>query len=472
MSTHKLSVLEKVGYGSGDMAVNVVMSSMMLIITYFYTDIFGLKPADLGILLLVVRLVDAVTDPLMGMLNDKVTTRWGRYRPYFLFMAIPFGISVFLTFSTPDWDYNSKLIWAYSTYILVTIIFTTVTIPYISLIGVMTDNPKERLSANGYRLFFAKVAAFLVTIIVPILAKEWGGENGENITGGYQAAMGVMALMATLLFLFCFFTTKERVAYKVETKPFISQMKILLRNDQWRILVAICVIGTIGYVVRGSVAAYYATYYLGGHEKMMSAFLSTGVGAAILAMIASTWITKRFCKLKLFRYSQILVGVLSVLMFFAVQPGDIVLAFVLYFLISFVVDLHAPVFWSIISEAVDYGTVKNGHRVSGLAFGGISFAQKAGMGLAGFIVGMLLTYFNYEPNAEQSEFTLMGLALMLTIIPGFFHTLMGTLMFKYQITDSRYEEIKAQLSDVTFEDLDNSGSDNTGSDDKNKPVTV
>ena len=448
MSTNKLSVLEKVGYGSGDMAVNVVISSMMLIITFFYTDIFGLKPADVGILFLVVRLIDAVTDPLMGIINDKVTTRWGRYRPYFLFMAVPFGVSVFLTFSTPDWDYNSKLIWAYSTYILVTIIFTTVTIPYISIIGVMTDCPKERLSANGYRLFFAKIAAFMVTIIVPILAKYWGG---DNLAAGYQMAMGVMALMATLLFLFCFFTTKERVAYQVETKPIVTQFRLLLKNDQWLVLTAICVIGTIGYVIRGSVAAYYATYYLGGDAKMLSAFLSTGVGAAILSMVASTWITKRFCKLKLFRYSQIVVGILSVIMFFAVEPGDIALAFVLYFLISFVVDLHAPVFWSIISESVDYGTVKNGHRVSGLAFGGISFAQKAGMGLAGFVVGMLLTYFNYQAGEVQSEATLTGIALMLTIIPGLFHTLMGALMFKYHISDSAYEKIKAQLPDVVYQ---------------------
>ncbi|MCE9678508.1 MFS transporter [Shewanella sp. AS1] len=465
MSTNKLSVLEKVGYGSGDMAVNVVISSMMLIITYFYTDIFGLKPADLGILFLVVRLIDAVTDPLMGIINDKVNTRWGRYRPYFLLMAVPFGISVFLTFSTPDWDYNSKLIWAYSTYILVTIIFTTVTIPYISVIGVMTDDPKERLSANGYRLFFAKVAAFLVTIIVPILAKEWGG---DNLASGYQAAMGLMGLMATLLFLFCFFTVRERVAYKVETKPVSTQFKLLLQNDQWRILVAICVIGTIGYVIRGSVAAYYATYYLGGDAKMLSAFLSTGVGAAILAMVASTWITKRFCKLKLFRYSQILVGVLSVIMFFAVEPGDVMLAFVLYFLISFVVDLHAPVFWSIISEAVDYGTVKNGQRVSGLAFGGISFAQKAGMGLAGFVVGMLLTYFGYEANAVQTEFALTGIALMLTIIPGFFHTLMGSLMFKYHISDSRYEAIKAKLEEMPLHQV----IDTDAADKKANPVTA
>ncbi|QYK03048.1 MFS transporter [Shewanella psychrotolerans] len=447
MSTNKLSVLEKVGYGSGDMAVNVVISSMMLIITYFYTDIFGLKPADIAILFLVVRLIDAVTDPLMGIINDKVSTRWGRYRPYFLFMAVPFGISVFLTFSTPDWDYNSKLIWAYSTYILVTVIFTAVTIPYISIIGVMTDNPKERLSAAGYRLFFAKVAAFMVTIIVPILAEAWGG---DNLAKGYQSAMGLMGAMATLLFLFCFFTTRERVAYQVETKPIITQFKLLIRNDQWQILSTICVIGTIGYVIRGSVAAYYATYYLGGDAKLLSAFLSTGVVAALLSMIASTWITKRFCKLKLFRYSQIGVGLLSVIMFFTVQPGDVALAFVLYFLISFVVDLHAPIFWSIISEAVDYGTVKNGHRVSGLAFGGISFAQKAGMGIAGFVVGMLLTYFDYEAGAVQSEYTLTGIALMLTVIPGAFHTLMGSLMFKYHITDSSYEKIKAQLDDITY----------------------
>ena len=219
MSSHKLSILEKVGYGSGDMAVNVVMSSMMLIITFFYTDVFGLKPSDVAFLLLSVRLIDAVTDPLMGMITDKYTTRWGRYRPYFLIMAVPFGISVFLTFSTPDWDYNSKLVWAYATYILVTIMFTVVTIPYISIIGVLTDNPKEKLSANGYRLFFAKIAALLVTSVVPILADYWGG---KDIASGYQFAMGLMALMAAALFIFCFFTTKERIEHKAETKAIIS----------------------------------------------------------------------------------------------------------------------------------------------------------------------------------------------------------------------------------------------------------
>ncbi len=156
----KFRVLEKIGYGSGDAAVNVVISSMFLIITFFYTDVFGLKPKDMALLFLLVRFIDAITDPLMGTITDKYKSKYGRYRPYFLYLAVPFGLSVFLTFMTPDFDYTGKMIYAYATYIFMTLMFTSVTIPYISLIGVMTSDPKEKLSANGYRLFFAKVAAF------------------------------------------------------------------------------------------------------------------------------------------------------------------------------------------------------------------------------------------------------------------------------------------------------------------------
>ena len=424
------------------MAVNVVISSMFLIVAYFYTDIFGLKPTHMGILFLAARLVDAVTDPLMGLITDRVKSeRFGRFRPYFLYLAVPFGLSVFLMFTTPDWSYNAKLVWAYATYILVTLMFTSVTIPYISLIGVLTSDPQERLSANGYRLFFAKIAAFMVTIIVPIMADVWGE---GNLATGYQAAMGVMAGMATLLFLFCFATTTERVEHEIDRKPLREQASLLLKNDQWLILCAVCFTGTLGYVIRNSVAAYYATYYLGADAKMLSGFLSTGVIAAILAMVASTWITKRFCKVQLFRWSQLVVGVLSLGMFLLVGPGDVVLAFVFYFFLSFVVDLHAPVFWSAIAEAVDYGQAKTGKRVSGLAFGGISFFQKAGMGVAGFVVGILLTVFGYEAGAEQTPLALTGIALMLSVISGVFHVIMGLMMFKYRITDRYYNDMKAR----------------------------
>lgn len=442
-NNQKLSILEKIGYGSGDAAVNVVISSMFLIITFFYTDIFGLKPKDMALLFLLVRFIDAIADPVMGLITDKFTTKWGRYRPYFLFLSVPFGISVFLTFTTPEFDYTGKLIYAYVTYIFVNLMFTSVTIPYISLIGVLTSDSKERLTANGYRLFFAKIAAFLVSIVVPILAENLGK---NDLSRGYQLAMGIMALLGTLLFLFCFFTTKERVEHEVDKKPVSEQLKLLFKNGQWTLLFGVCFFGTVGYVIRGSVAIFYAKYFLGGDASVQSTFMATGVTAAILAMPVSTYITKHYCKIKLFKWTQLAVGVISLVMFFVVKPGDMVLAYVIYFILSFVVDLHAPVFWSAISEAVDYGHAETGKRVSGLSFGGISFAQKAGMGVAGAAVGYLLDFFEYSPDGVQNETALVGLALMLTIIPGVFHVIMGVLMFRYKITDEYYETIKKKLN--------------------------
>jgi len=438
----KLSILEKIGYGSGDSAVNVVISSMFLIITFFYTDVYGLKATDMALMFLLVRFMDAITDPLMGMITDKFTTKWGRYRHYFLYLSVPFGISVFLTFTTPGFDYTGKLIYAYITYIFVTLMFTSVTIPYISLISVLTSDPKEKLSANGYRLFFAKVAAFLVSIVVPILAEKLGK---NDLSRGYQLAMGIMAVLGTILLLFCFYTTKERVEHKIDDKSLLEQFILLVKNGQWAVLFGVCFTGTVGYVIRGSVAIFYAKYFLGGDASVQSTFLGTGVIAAILAMPVSTLITKHYCKVKLFRYTQLAVGVISLVMFFFVNPGDLVLAYILYFILSFVVDLHAPVFWSAIAEAVDYGHAESGKRVSGLSFGGISFAQKFGMGIAGAAVGYLLDYFGYIPDSVQTETALLGLALMLTIIPGVFHVIMGLLMFRYKITDSYYQTIKAKL---------------------------
>lgn len=442
MKTQKLTTLEKVGFGAGDMALNVVISSMMLIITFFYTDIYGLKTADLALLFVIVKVIGALADLAMGQLTDRYTNRMGRYRPWLLLLALPYGISVFFVFTTPDWAYSAKLVWAYGTYIVMTVMTAGVGIPYISLISGLTGDPQERLSANGYRLFFAKIGAFMVTIIVPILAQRWG--NG-NPAAGYQAAMALMAVIGVAMFLFCVFTTTERVVHVVERQSLADQVRLLLRNDQWLVLCGVCVTGTVGYVVRGSVAIYYAKYYLGGDTATVSAFLSIGVAAAILSMVVSTWVTKFYCKVKLFRNTQLAVAAISVLIYLAVKPGDIVLAFVLYFILSFVVDLHAPVFWSAIAETIDYGQVKTGKRVSGFAFGGISVCQKAGMAIAGALVGILLTYFNYQPNQAQTPQALAGIAMMLSVIPGFFHFIMGMLMFKYRISDTYYSTVKADM---------------------------
>jgi len=437
MKTSRLTVLEKIGFGGGDAAVNVVWSALAIIITFFYTDVYKLNVAHIAMLGLIPRLIDAFADVLMGMYTDSHATRWGRYRPYFLVFAVPFGISIMLVFTTPDLSYTGKLIWAYATYILMMLVFTAIVIPYISLPGVLTADPQERLSANGYRLFFAKGASLLVNTFVPIFAARWGQ---EHLAKGYQISMALMAALATLLFIFCFFTTTERVVHKSDRKPLGQQLGLLFRNDQWLVLAAVCVIGTIGYVIRGSVALYYAKYFLGGDARMQAAFVTTGIVGNILSMVASTWITKKFCKIQLFRLSQLVTFALSIVMYLAVKPSDVPMAFVLFFLINFIVDLQGPVFWSIIPEAVDYGQVKSGKRVAGMAFGGISFCQKMGMSLAAGMVGWLLTYYQYEADKVQSTFTLNGIALLLTVIPGVFHLGMGLLMYKYFITDKFYNE--------------------------------
>jgi GPH family glycoside/pentoside/hexuronide:cation symporter len=437
MKTSKLSVLEKIGFGSGDAAVNIVWSALAIIITFFYTDVYRLNVAHIAMLGLLPRLIDAFADVAMGVFTDGRSTRWGRYRPYLFAFAIPFGLSIMLVFTTPDFSYTGKLIWAYATYISMMLVFTVIVIPYISLSGVLTDDPQQRLSANGYRLFFAKGASLLVNTFVPIFAAMWGQ---AHLAQGYQVAMAIMAVVATLLFIFCFFTTTERVVHKDDRKPLAEQMNLLFHNSQWMVLAGVCVVGTIGYVVRGSVGLYYAKYYLGGDAQLMATFITIGIIGNILAMVASTWLTKFFCKIQVFRWSQIITFVLSVTMYLVVQPHGVLPAFILYFLINFIVDLQGPVFWSVISEAVDYGQVEQGKRVAGLAFGGISFCQKMGMSLAAGIVGVLLTYFHYQPDVQQSAYTLNGLALMLTVIPGVFHLGMGLLMYCYFITDKFYNE--------------------------------
>lgn len=442
MSAMKLSVTEKLGFGAGDMAVNIVMITMQLIIAFFYTDIYGLDPKDMAVLFIVVRLIDAFSDPIMGMITDRCNSKHGHYRPFLLWFAIPFGVAVYLAFITPDVAYSYKLAWAYFSYILLTLLFTIVTIPYISLIGVITDDPVERLSANGYRFVLVKVAAFLVTIVVPALALYLGDGNMRD---GYQPAMGLMGILGSILFLVCFFTTKERIKPVIEKTRLKVQANLLLRNDQWLLLCAVLVLLMCGLVIRGSVAAYYAKYYLDGGDRLISPFLATGVTASILAMVASTWITKFYCKIKLFRYSQIATFVLCIAMYYVVGQDDIPLAFLFTFLIWFAADLHMPIFWAAIAEAVDYGHRKTGVRVSGLAFGGISFCQKLGMGVAGGILGYLLSYFNYQADAEQSEFTLNGLALMVTVIPAMFHLAVGLLMHKYFISNQYYNDISSDL---------------------------
>ncbi|MGF1735582.1 MFS transporter [Photobacterium satsumensis] len=449
-----LTTKEKIGFSLGDMAVNIVIIAMQLIIAYFYTDIFGLKPEHMGLLFLIVRFIDAFTDPVMGMITDKVRSKHGHYRPFLLWLAVPFGIAVYLTFMTPDFSYQGKVIWAYCTYIFITLMFTAVTIPYVSLIGVITDNPEERLKANGYRFVLVKVAAFLVTVAVPLMAESIGG---GDLALGYQRAMGIMAVLGTISLLVCFSTTKERIKPEVSNEPIKTQFKYLVKNDQWVLLCLALNFIMVGTVIRGSVTPYYAKYFLDGGDSLISPILTTGVVASLLAMIATTWAVKFVCKIKLIVWSQIATAVLAVLMYFFVDGSSLPLAFAFIFCLWFCADMYLPIFWASIAEAVDYGEVKTGKRVSGLSFGGICFFQKFGMGIAGWILGMLLAYFGYQADVVQTAKSLLGINLMVTLIPGAICLVVAFIMSKYIITNDYYNSIAKKIKRVEVNSEDEAG---------------
>ena len=439
----KLSIREKIGFGAGDSSVAIVLMSTILFLSFFYTDIFGLKPTDMGIMFVVVKIFDAIIDPLIGVATDHTKSRWGKYRPWLLFSAVPFGISIWLLFTTPDFDYSLKLAWAYATYIVMTLFFTLVSIPYVSLIGVISDDPKERLSANSYRFVMTKIVMFAVGYIVPLGANYFGKSSPQM---GYQITMGAMAILATLLCLYCFTTVKERVQHPLSSLSLKDQMKSLFKNDQWLILAITIAVMMAGGVIRGSVSFYYALYYLSDIDySYVSIIFVAGVVASVLSMLSCSFFTRAYDKIKVFRHTQLIAFVLGVLMYFVVQPGDLALGMIFYVLITYFSEMQLPIYWASIAESVDYGEKKTGKRVSGLAFGFILFFQKLGIAVAGGFVGFALTHYEYTPGTAQSAVTLMGLSLMMTVFPAITNLMVSLLMKKYIINDEYYEQIKLTL---------------------------
>lgn len=444
----KLSIREKIGFGAGDSAVAIVLMSTILFLSFFYTDIFGLKPTDMGVMFIIVKVFDAVIDPLIGIATDHTKTRWGKYRPYLLFSAVPFGVSIWLLFTTPSFDYSLKLAYAYVTYVVMTFFFTLISIPYVSLIGVISDDPKERLSANSYRFVMTKLVMFAIGYIVPLGANYFGKSSPQV---GYQVTMGAMAILATLLCLYCFVTVKERVHHPKSDLSLREQMKCLLKNEQWVILALTIAVMMAGGVIRGSVGFYYALYYLSDSDySYVSIFFVVGVVASVLSMLSCSWFTRSYDKIKVFRYSQYLAFAFGILMYFVVQPGDMILGIIFYFIITYFSEMQLPIYWSSIAESVDYGEHKLGKRVSGLSFGFILFCQKMGIAVAGGFVGFALAHYGYKPGVKQSIDTLVGLSLMMTIFPAITNLIVGLIMKKYIINDEYYEEIKIGLKNKSL----------------------
>ena len=436
-----LSKKEKIAYGLGDTASNIIFQTVMLFLTFFYTDIFGISPAVVGTLFLVVRVIDAVTDPIMGALTDATHTKYGSYRPYLLWLAIPFAVISVITFTTPAMDDGNKIIYAFVTYTLLMLVYTAINIPYSALGGVLSSNPNERVSIQSYRFVFGMLGGLLVTSCTLPLVK-WFGEGNNEL--GYQLTMLVMSCLGVVLFLICFRYTKERVINPPHKLSLKTQLHVLWQNQPFKILCMAALILLTSMVLRTTLAIYYVKYAL-GKEDLITEFVTLGMVGNIIGCACAQPLSKRLDKKTAYIYLQYISAILSCFAFF-VPNEQVLLAFLMYFLWCFFTQMATPLLWAKMADAIDYGVWQNGQRLTGMVYASVVFFIKLGLALGGAIAGWLLAYYQYQANVELSEATKSGILTSFTLYPAIGSILVALIMTKYNLDNKTIKKITADLT--------------------------
>lgn len=425
----KLSVKEKIGYGLGDTASHFVWDMVGFWILIFYTDTFGISATAAGTIMLIARIWDMISDPLMGVIADRTNTRWGKFRPYLLWMALPYSVLAVLTFTTPDLGPTGKVIYAGITYFLLMTVFTAINLPYSSLGAVMTADSYERAGLNSYRFIFAFAGQFVVTGTALYLANYFG--KGDNAKG-YQYTMVLFAIASFILFIVTFKSTRERIKPPPAQKRNLkADIRNLFRNRPWVILFFVGIVSFIMFAVQNLSIAYYFKYFI-GNEESVQLFNIIGTIALILGIPFSKPLAKRFGKRNVYIASSLISGLFFIMLYL---PGNdnIYIIHSLNILAKFTYAPAVPLLWTMLADTADYSEWKFGRRATGLVFSAATFAQKAGWGIGGAIAGWLLAIFRFVPNAEQSATSLNGIKLMISVIPGILYMSCAILLYYYAI---------------------------------------
>lgn len=453
--TEKLSFREKAGYGFGDAAANFVFQTMLIFQLGFYTDVFGITAAAAGTLLLAGRFWDALFDPFMGVVADRTNTRWGKFRPWVLWSAIPFAVMFVLAFTTPDFGSTGKLVYAYITYILLMTIYSVNNTPYSALNGVITGDVNERTSLSSYRFFFAMVASFLVQgLTLPMVGKLGGG----NAMHGWQLTIGIFAVLMVAFYVITFLSVRERIHPDPKQKSSPRQdFADLLKNTPWISMFVLTLFLFITLALWGSAMFYYFTYYVdkdalfaflqslglvastsadpGIWHRILDAFGLVALGdrsnvasvgfslfnmcgqlVTILGVLCSKALAVRFGKKGVFLVGLVLTTLFTAL-FILPPAGAVGFTFGLNILKSLAYGPTIPLLWAMMADVADYAEWKTNRRATGVVFAGIVFALKAGLGLGGAICGWFLAVYDYIPNAIQTEHALFGIRMTGSIFP-------------------------------------------------------
>ena len=437
----RLPLREKVGYGIGDFGFNLYWANISAFLLIFYTDVMGLAAAAVGTMMLVTKLVDAVTDPLMGAIADRTRSRWGRFRPWMLYGAVPLALAGVLTWTVPDLDGNGRLLWAYATFTLMMLAYTVLAMPYSALSGVITGDSQQRTTLISFRF----IAAFAGTTVVNWLTLDlvrWLGRGDEQL--GWQLTLGAYGVVAVACFLAVFLSTRERIEPPPQQSSTMRQdVSDLLHNRPWLVLFALALIIMVTIVMRSGSLVYYLKYHV-DRPGLTGLFL--GMYSIALAVgAASTPLMTRFVdKRRLLIWLMAAVGVLSCAMFFV--PADAVWTMLaLNCAIGLLLGPKSPLAFSMYADCADYTEWKTGRRATAMTFAAATFSQKLGGALASAVIAWMLAAMGYVANQAQSDASRMGIVLLLTVIPGVVALAAAWVMRLYPLGDRELARIQDEL---------------------------
>ena len=438
----KLSFAEKFGYGLGDMAANFIFQAMLALQLSYYTDTFGLSAAQAGTLVLVVGLIAAAYTPIMGVIADRTNTKWGKFRPWLLWTALPFGIIGILTFTTPSLSITGKLVYAWTTYLLLRLIYAVNNVPYASLTGVLTGDPDERTSIASYRQVFANIAGFIVQSLAIPMVVFFGRGNDAR---GYQITMGLLSVLSVIFFIVAFFATKERIQPNPQQQTSLTRdLKDLFSNRPWVVLFLVTTFYFAAISMRGSVMLPFFKY-LAGNEKLFSWFNGFGLASLIAGVTVSTALTKRIGKRPLFILSMTLCGIFN-LAVLILPPHATVAIIVSEVLRQFAYGTSGPLIWAMMGDVAAYGEWKPGRRATGTVTAAVVFALWVGLAVGGALAGWLFSYYGYVSNAVQTARALEGIRLTAGLWSALFFFATAACLFFYPISRKINKNISDELA--------------------------
>ncbi|MGA3243510.1 MAG: MFS transporter [Bacteroidota bacterium] len=469
----KLPLREKIGYGFGDFASVLFWQSITMNMMFFYTDVFKIAETTkaavvAGTMIMTSRLFDAVIDPIIGMTADRTETRWGKFRPYLLWMSLPLAISAVLTFSTPDLGPSGKIVYAYLTLFLFMACYAGINIPYSSLLGVLTPDPTQRTSASSFKFTFAYISGMTVSATSLLLAKHFGNGVDTKDPGGWTKTIMLYGIVAIVFFALTFLLTKERVRPPKSQKTSVKRdLTDLVTNVPWIVLLFATISMIMFVASRIGVTNYYFKYYITnysevthntinysflswnftwGFEEVATVFNTLGQGCAILGALLVPLLTARIGKKNSFLLL-FAIAIVSTAVFYFLTPQDLTLIFLFQITGSLSGGPLSPVIWAMYADTADFSEWKRGRRATGLVFSASATCQKVGWAIGALFTGALLSSYGFIADKAQSLEVSHLLTMLMSIIPSAFGLISVILILFYKLDEKTMKQIQTDLEE-------------------------